>query len=206
MTTETTTTTIRVGHSPDPDDAFMFYALPSDKIDTGGLEIRPRPAGHRDPEPPRLPGELEITAVSIHAYAHLADKYALLPSGAAWATATGRCRRPRAAHARRPAAGRKIAIPGKLTTAYLALRLWQPDVTDRRSCRSTASSTSCKDGKADAGVIIHEGQLTYADRGCSMVVDLGEWWKGETGLPLPLGGNVIRGTSAPTSSSASAGC
>lgn len=185
---------IRVAHSPDSDDAFMFWALAAGKIDTadrryvhelGDIESLNRRA---------LSGELEVTAVSIHAYAHLVERYALLAHGASIGDRYGPrvvARAPAPADPRRSLAGRTVAVPGELTTAYLALRLYQPAVR-----HVVVPFDEIEDyvggGRADAGVLIHEGQLTFGDRGLHLWVDLGEWWDRETGLPLPLGGNVVR--------------
>jgi 1,4-dihydroxy-6-naphthoate synthase len=183
--------TIRVGHSPDSDDAFMFYALAEGLVDTGDLTYTHELQDIETLNRRALKGELEVTAVSIHAYAYLADQYALLPSGASMGDRYG----PRLV-ARQPgslegAAGQRIAIPGLLTTAYLALRLalpkFEPVVTPFDQIEDAVKS-----GDVDFGLLIHEGQLTYADMGLSLVADLGEWWFNQTGLPLPLGGNVVR--------------
>lgn len=194
---------IRVGHSPDPDDAFMFYALAHDRLDTGDLEFRHELQDIETLNQRALQGELEVSAVSIHAYAYLLDKYALLPSGCSM----GDCYGPMIV-ARQPLtiadlAGKTVAVPGKLTTAFLTFQLLlhdagllggsSPSFTPRievlpfdRILEATAS------GRCDAGLIIHEGQLTYPNSGLHLVVDLGVWWQAKTGLPLPLGGNVVR--------------
>jgi 1,4-dihydroxy-6-naphthoate synthase len=184
--------TIRVAHSPDSDDAFMFYALAEHLIDTGDIEFVHELQDIETLNRRALAGELEVTAVSIHAYAYLSDRYALLPHGASMGEGYG----PRLV-AREPLlpgdlAGRRVAVPGLLTSAYLALRMFLPDVeTEVVPFDEIIEHVAA--GKADAGLIIHEGQLTYADEGLHLVTDLGEWWAGETGgLPLPLGGNVIR--------------
>ena len=184
--------TIHIAHSPDSDDAFMFYALAEGKVDTGDLEFVHELQDIETLNRRALAGELEVTAVSIHAYAYIADRYALLPHGASMGEGYG----PRvvATDPMQPGdlRGRRIAIPGTMTSAYLALRMYMPDfepvvvpfdeIIDYVSAR-----------RADAGLIIHEGQLTYGDAGLFLITDLGEWWAGETGgLPLPLGGNVIR--------------
>ncbi len=184
--------TIRVAHSPDSDDAFMFYALATDQIDTEGLEFVHELQDIETLNRRALQGELEVTAVSIHAYAYLADKYALLPHGASMGERYG----PRLV-AREPLtlaelAGRTVAIPGLMTSAYLALRLMQPDV-ETEVVPFDRIIEHVNAGKADAGLIIHEGQLTYADEGLHLIADCGEWWAGRTGgLPLPLGGNAVR--------------
>ncbi|HSJ08091.1 MAG TPA: MqnA/MqnD/SBP family protein [Longimicrobiales bacterium] len=184
--------TIRVAHSPDSDDAFMFYALAENLIDTGDIEFVHELQDIETLNRRALAGELEVTAVSIHAYAYLADRYALLPHGASMGEGYG----PRLV-AREPLqpgdlAGRRVAVPGLLTSAYLALRMYLPDVeTEVVPFDEIIEHVAA--GKADAGLIIHEGQLTYADEGLHLITDMGEWWAKETdGLPLPLGGNVIR--------------
>ena len=185
------TRTIHVGHSPDSDDAFMFYALAEGLIDTGDLAYTHELQDIETLNRRALRGELEVTAVSIHAYAYLADQYALLPSGSSMGDRYG----PRLV-ATRPgtladASGARIAVPGLLTTAYLALKLavpsFEPVVTPFDQIEAAVL-----DGKVDFGLLIHEGQLTYGESGLSLIADLGEWWFSETGLPLPLGGNVVR--------------
>ena len=183
--------TIRVGHSPDSDDAFMFYALAEGLVDTGDLRYTHELQDIETLNRRALKGELEVTAVSIHAYAYLADRYALLPSGSSMGDRYG----PRLV-ARQPgsladATGKRIAVPGLLTTAYLALKLavpeFEPVVMPFDQIEEAVQS-----GAVDFGLLIHEGQLTYADMGLSLIADLGEWWFSQTGLPLPLGGNVVR--------------
>jgi 1,4-dihydroxy-6-naphthoate synthase len=182
---------ITVAHSPDSDDAFMFYGLASGAVDTGGIEIAQVLSDIETLNRAAFEGKYEVTAVSFHAFAHLADKYALLPHGASMGDRYGPI-----VVASDPAVsgvqGRKIAIPGTLTTAYLTLRIYEPDfeyvIVPFDQIEAFVSA-----GKADAGLLIHEGQLTYADNGLRKVVDLGEWWADRTGgLPLPLGGNIIR--------------
>jgi 1,4-dihydroxy-6-naphthoate synthase len=182
---------IHLAHSPDSDDAFMFYALASGKIDTGGIEYVHELQDIETLNQRAIRGELEVTAVSIHAYSYISDLYALLPHGASMGDRYG----PRLVAAspltRDELAGRRIAVPGPLTSAYLALRLYQPDFTPVFLPFDTIEDTVI-DGSVDAGLLIHEGQLTYASRGLHLIADMGEWWFDETGLPLPLGGNVIR--------------
>ena len=182
---------ITVAHSPDSDDAFMFYGLASGAVDTGGIEIEQVLSDIETLNRAAFEGKYEVTAVSFHAFAHLADTYALLPHGASMGDRYGPI-----VVAKDPAVkgvkGRKIAIPGTLTTAYLALRIYEPDfeyvVVPFDQIEAFVAA-----GKADAGLLIHEGQLTYAENGLGKVVDLGEWWADRTGgLPLPLGGNIIR--------------
>ena len=182
---------IHVAHSPDSDDAFMFYALATGRVDTEGLQYVHELQDIETLNQRARRGELEVTAVSIHAYAHLTDRYALLPHGASMGDRYGPRLVARAAVSVDQLAGKRIAIPGLLTSAYMALRLrlpgFVPVVTPFDEIERAVLS-----GTVDAGLIIHEGQLTYADSGLHLVLDLGEWWFGETGLPLPLGGNVIR--------------
>jgi len=182
---------ITVAHSPDSDDAFMFYGLASGAVDTGGIEIDQVLSDIETLNRAAFESKYEVTAVSFHAFAHLADKYALLPHGASMGDRYGPivvAQDPTVTGVK----GRRIAIPGTLTTAYLALRIYEPDFEyvivpfDRIEAFVAA-------GQADAGLLIHEGQLTYADSGLRKIVDLGEWWADRTGgLPLPLGGNIIR--------------
>jgi 5,8-dihydroxy-2-naphthoate synthase len=185
------TTTIHVAHSPDSDDAFMFYALASGKIDTEGLSYVHELQDIETLNRRAMRGELEVTAVSIHAYAYLSDRYALLPHGASMGDRYG----PRLV-ARQPMSkpeirGKRIAIPGTLTSAYLALRLFEPDF-EPVVVPFDEIEDAVAESRVDLGLLIHEGQLTFADKGLHLIQDLGEWWFGETGLPLPLGGNVVR--------------
>jgi 1,4-dihydroxy-6-naphthoate synthase len=187
---------ITLGHSPDPDDAFMFYALAADKIDTEGLTFRHVIQDIETLNRRALKTELDVTAVSIHAYAYVLDQYALLTSGASIGDNYGPLvisRKPMTLDELR---GVKIAIPGTMTTAYLALRLCVGEV-NTVVIPFDQIMDSVERGEADAGLLIHEGQLTYVARGFNKVVDLGEWWKEETGLPLPLGGNAIKKSLGP---------
>jgi 1,4-dihydroxy-6-naphthoate synthase len=183
--------TIHVGHSPDSDDAFMFYALAEGLIDTGDLTYQHELQDIETLNRRALKGELEVTAVSIHAYAYLADRYALLPSGSSMGDGYGPRLVARTPASLQAATGRRIAVPGLLTTAYLALKLAVPDF-EAVVVPFDEIEDAVWNGTADFGLLIHEGQLTYGDTGLSLVADLGEWWLGETGLPLPLGGNVVR--------------
>jgi 5,8-dihydroxy-2-naphthoate synthase len=185
------TRTIHVAHSPDSDDAFMFYALAEHKIDTEGLAYVHELQDIESLNQRALRGELEVTAVSIHAYAYLADRYALLPHGASIGDRYGPRLVARQPMARDDLRGKRIAIPGYKTTAYLGLRLYQPEFEPVPTPFDEIEDAVLA-GKADVGLLIHEGQLTYADQGLHLIADLGEWWFQETGLPLPLGGNVIR--------------
>jgi 5,8-dihydroxy-2-naphthoate synthase len=191
MTDTRTLTTIRIAHSPDSDDAFMFYALTQGVLDVEGLEIRHVLQDIESLNQAAFQGTYEITALSFHGYAHLADRYQLMPSGASFGDGYGPVVVSRRPLGRSDLPGLRIAIPGELTTAHLALRLWQPDVTTEIVPFDKILDV-VQSGEVDAGVVIHEGQLTYGDLGLRKVVDLGEWWKGETGLPLPLGGNGIK--------------
>ena len=186
--------TIRVGHSPDSDDAFMFYALTHDKIDTGGLRFVHQLEDIETLNRRALDGELEVSAVSIHAYAHLADKYALLASGSSMGDRYGPklvSRRERTLDDLR-ANPATIAIPGTLTTAYLTLQLCLGKDVPTTVLPFDQILPAVLDGCAEVGLIIHEGQLYYPDKGLHQVADLGQWWFEQTGLPLPLGGNVVR--------------
>ena len=182
---------ITVAHSPDSDDAFMFYGLASGAVDTGGIVVDQVLADIETLNRAAFHGEYEVTAVSFHAYAHLVGKYALLPHGASMGDRYG----PIVVAPKdgvQSVRGRTIAIPGTLTTAYLTLRLYEP-VFEFVVVPFDQIQQAVLAGKADAGLLIHEGQLTYSDEGLTKVVDLGEWWSQKTGgLPLPLGGNIIR--------------
>ncbi|HKN65857.1 MAG TPA: MqnA/MqnD/SBP family protein [Gemmatimonadaceae bacterium] len=185
------TRTIHVAHSPDSDDAFMFYALAEGKIDTGDLRYVHELQDIESLNQRALRGELEVTAVSIHAYAYLADKYALLPHGASMGDQYGPRLVAREPMSRADVGGKRVAIPGPLTSAFLALRLYEPDFIPVPTPFDVIED-AVEQGDVDLGLLIHEGQLTFADRGLHLVADMGEWWFTETGLPLPLGGNVVR--------------
>ena len=186
--------TIRVAHSPDSDDAFMFYALAEGLVPTGERRYVHELSDIESLNRRALAGELEVTAVSIHAYGHLTDRYDLLPHGASVGDRYGPrlvSRQPAPADPRAALRGKRVAIPGLMTTAFLALRLYQPTfeavITPFDRIEDAVSA-----GEVDLGLLIHEGQLTYSDRGLHLWADMGEWWFAETGLPLPLGGNVVR--------------
>jgi len=187
---------ITLGHSPDPDDAFMFYALAADKIDTQGLTFTHVIQDIETLNRRAMNAELDVTAVSIHAYAYLLDQYALLTSGASMGDDYGPLvisRKPMTIDELRHAT---IAVPGLMTTAYLTLRLCVGDVKTV-VVPFDQIMDAVERGDVDAGLLIHEGQLTYEARGFNKVIDLGEWWMSETGLPLPLGGNAIRKSLGP---------
>jgi len=195
-----------LGHSPDPDDAFMFYALAEHKIDTRGYRFEHILQDIETLNQRATRGELHITAVSIHAYAHVLDKYALLPSGASMGdgygpmlvarSSDGLSENPRFGEVRDWLRGKKIAVPGLMTSAYLALRLALGECETLVVPFDRIFET-VKNGGADVGLIIHEGQLTYERENLTLILDLGVWWKIKTGLPLPLGGNVVRKDIAP---------
>lgn len=192
MTTATAPRLVRVGHSPDPDDAFMFHALANDKIPTGTLRFTHELQDIETLNRRAMRGELEVTAVSIHAYAYLLDKYALLPTGCSMGDRYG----PMVV-ARQPLKVAdlpkvKIAVPGTLTTAFLTLKLLLPGGFEYEVVPFDQIIAKVADGTFDAGLIIHEGQLTFQNQGLHLVTDLGVWWQEKTDLPLPLGGNVVR--------------
>jgi 1,4-dihydroxy-6-naphthoate synthase len=185
-------TLIRVAHSPDSDDAFMFYALAKELIDTGDYRFEHVLSDIETLNQRAFEGTYEVTAVSIHAYAHLDDRYALLSSGASMGDGYGPIVVTRdAAGADRLAEG-VVAVPGILTSAALALKMWRPELKTT-VLPFDAIGPAVLDGTVDAGVVIHEGQLTWQEEGLFNVVDLGIWWQEQSnGLPLPLGGNVVR--------------
>jgi 1,4-dihydroxy-6-naphthoate synthase len=185
--------TITVAHSPDSDDAFMFYALAEGRVDTEGLAFVHELSDIESLNRRAMSGELAVTAVSFHAYTRLADRYLLLPHGASFGDGYGPVVVAREPLGRDAIASGAVTVasPGEWTTAALALRLWAPGAKTSVMPFDRIQD-AVKNGSVRAGVLIHEGQLTYSDEGLSAVVDLGRWWKDETGLPLPLGGNVVR--------------
>ncbi|WP_110766450.1 menaquinone biosynthesis family protein [Planctopirus hydrillae] len=185
-------TLIRVGHSPDPDDAFMFHALANDKIPTGQYVFTHELQDIETLNQRAFRGELELSAVSLHGYAYLTDKYALCACGCSMGDNYGPMVVARQPMEIDDLIGKRIAIPGKLTTAVLSLRLLLGDRFTPVLYPFDEILNVVERGEVDAGLIIHEGQLTYATQGLSLVVDLGKWWLQKTGLPLPLGGNAIR--------------
>jgi 1,4-dihydroxy-6-naphthoate synthase len=193
-----------LGHSPDPDDAFMFYAMAENKIDLRGYRFEHRLEDIQTLNERALRGELHISAISIHAYAYVADKYALLSCGASMGDGYGPVviRKHRTSNIehrtlnedvdlRDSLSGCAIAVPGAMTSAFLALQLFLGEF-DYVVVPFDQIFEAVREGRADVGLIIHEGQLTYERSGFEKVIDLGEWWKRETSLPLPLGGNVLR--------------
>src|SRR3989338_2884046 len=183
--------TIRFGHSPDPDDAFMFYAIAKNKIDTKEFRILHVVEDIESLNQRALKGELEATAVSVHAYAYLLDHYAIMRSGASIGEKYGPIVVSRKPLKPKDLKGKKIAIPGTLTTAALVLRLFEPEFS-YVIVPFDKILDYVKAGKADCGLVIHEGQITYQKEGLEKVIDLGEWWWNETKLPLPLGIDVVR--------------
>ena len=182
---------IRVAHSPDSDDAFMFYALARDKINTGEYRFTHTLEDIESLNQKALEQIYEVSAVSIHAYAYIADSYVLLPCGASMGDQYGPILVSREPCTLDDVATKRIAVPGTMTTAFLTLRLLLGDPHfEVRPFDQIMKAV--RDGKVDAGLLIHEGQLTYAQHELHKVVDLGVWWHEQTGLPLPLGGNVIR--------------
>ena len=184
-------TVILIGHSPDPDDAFMFYGLASGKVPTGAYAVEQVLNDIESLNRLALRGEIEVTAVSIHAYAYLADRYLLLPCGASMGDGYGPILVTRAPATVDDLKRMTIAVPGRLTSASLALRLALGEVR-MEVLPFDRILEAVERGEAEAGLLIHEGQLTYARAGVHKVLDLGEWWQRRTGLPLPLGGNAIR--------------
>jgi Predicted periplasmic solute-binding protein len=183
---------IRVAHSPDSDDAFMFYAINTKKIDTKGYEFIDILSDIETLNKEALKGTYEVSAISIHAFPYVADRYALLSSGASMGDNYGPMVVAKEEFPANELKNKTIAVPGTLTSAFLALKLYEPDI-NYVVLPFDQIIDAVKEGKVDAGLIIHEGQLTYQDEGLKCIVDLGKWWyEKSSGLPLPLGGNVIR--------------
>lgn len=183
--------TISVAHSPDSDDAFMFYGLATNKLETEGLKFEHTLKDIQSLNEDAKNGVFDVTAISFHAYAYVADKYALLPHGASIGDKYGPIvvsREPRSAD---EIGQMKIAVPGELTSAFLALRIFNKDF-QYEVVPFDEIIDAVQKGSVDAGLLIHEGQLFYKQMGLDKVLDLGEWWHERTGLPLPMGGNVIR--------------
>ncbi len=191
MTTANETRAITVAHSPDSDDAFMFYGLATNKLDTGPLRFTHVLEDIQSLNEKARRGVYEVTAISFHAYAYVADKYALLPHGASIGDNYGPVVVSRERLKPEDLSRAKVAVPGELTSAFLALKIFRPDFR-YEVVPFDKIIDAVKDGRADAGLLIHEGQLFYQELGLHKVLDLGEWWHERTGLPLPMGGNVIR--------------
>jgi 1,4-dihydroxy-6-naphthoate synthase len=189
---------ITVAHSPDSDDAFMFYGLATNKVRAPGLHFQHTLCDIESLNRRAMEGDgvYDVTAISFHAYPYIQEKYALLPSGGSVGEGYGPMIVANRAYSPSEIKGRRIAIPGTLTTAYLALRLFAPGV-ETAVVNFDQIIPQILEGKYDAGVIIHEGQLSYAKSGLHRIVDLGRWWLKVTGLPLPLGGNAIRRSLGP---------
>lgn len=183
-------TELKLAHSPDSDDAFMFYALATKKLPTPELAFKHVLEDIESLNQKALQGVYEITAASFHAYPYLAERYLLLPSGASFGERYGPIVVARSNPGAQGLKGKRIAVPGKMTTAYLVLQLYEQEIEPVFTPFDRILETVSQGG-ADAGVVIHEGQLTYAEAGLKKIVDLGEWWHHETSLPLPLGGNLI---------------
>jgi 1,4-dihydroxy-6-naphthoate synthase len=183
---------VRLGHSPDPDDAFMFYALAEDRIPTRGFRFEHVLRDIETLNDWAKEGRLEITALSVHAYAHLADRYRLLPHGASMGERYGPIVVAREALEPERLPDLTVAIPGKLTSAFLELQLAVGRIATPKIVPFDEILDVVAAGEADAGLVIHEGQLTYERQGLQVVLDLGEWWHQLTGLPLPLGANAVR--------------
>jgi 1,4-dihydroxy-6-naphthoate synthase len=182
---------ITIAHSPDSDDAFMFYGLARGGVPTGDLEVTHVLTDIETLNQHAREGRHEVTAISFHAYPHVADKYALMPCGGSIGDGYGPLLVAREPMEAKAVAGRTVAVPGTLTSATLALRLFAPGVSTR-VVPFDRILDEVREGRADVGLVIHEGQLTYGGQGLHKVVDLGAWWKDETSLPLPLGGNAVR--------------
>jgi 1,4-dihydroxy-6-naphthoate synthase len=183
--------TISVAHSPDSDDAFMFYGLATNKLDTGNLKFEHTLKDIQTLNESAKKGVYDVTAISFHAYAYVSDKYALLPHGASIGDKYGPILVSKEPRRPEEISQMKIAIPGEMTSAFLALRLYNKDF-EYEVIPFDQIIDAVKKGKVDAGLLIHEGQLFYKQIGLDKVLDLGEWWFEKTGLPLPMGGNVIR--------------
>lgn len=191
MITDTERTTITLAHSPDSDDAFMFYGLATHKIDTGELRFEHLLKDIQTLNEEATLGTYDVTAISFHAFAYVADKYALLPHGASIGDNYGPIVVSREPATPNDIPNLKIAIPGKLTSAFLALRIFNSDF-QYQVVPFDKIIDAVQNGDCDAGLLIHEGQLFYESKGLHKVLDLGEWWYARHGLPLPMGGNVIR--------------
>ena len=183
--------TITVAHSPDSDDAFMFYGLATNKLETDGLKFEHTLKDIQTLNEDAKNGVFDVTAISFHAYAYVSDKYALLPHGASIGDKYGPILVSKEQYKTEDIPKLKIAIPGEMTSAFLALRIYNQDF-EYIVVPFDQIIDAVKEGKADAGLLIHEGQLFYKQFGLSKILDLGEWWHEKTGLPLPMGGNAIR--------------
>jgi 1,4-dihydroxy-6-naphthoate synthase len=183
--------TITVAHSPDSDDAFMFYALATNKLDTGDIQFTHVLKDIQSLNEMAMRGVYDVTAISFHAYAYIADKYALLPHGASIGDNYGPIVVAREPLSANDLSKMKVAIPGEMTSAFLALRIFNSEFA-YEVVPFDKIIEAVQEGRCDAGLLIHEGQLFYEKLGLHKVIDLGEWWHERTGLPLPMGGNAIR--------------
>lgn len=191
MDVNTEKKTITVAHSPDSDDAFMFYGLATNKLDTGGLKFEHTLTDIQTLNEKAKSGVYDVTAISFHAYAYIHDKYALLPHGASIGDKYGPILVSKEARSAEDIGSMTIAIPGELTSAFLALRIYNSDFK-YKIVPFDEIIDAVLEGDVDAGLLIHEGQLFYKQMGLDKVLDLGEWWFEKTGLPLPMGGNAIK--------------
>ncbi len=191
MNTSIETRTITVAHSPDSDDAFMFYALATNKLDTGDIQFTHVLKDIQSLNEMAMQGVFDVTAISFHAYAYIADKYALLPHGASIGDNYGPILVSREPLSADNLSKMKVAIPGEMTSAFLALRIFNSEFA-YEVVPFDQIIEAVQEGSCDAGLLIHEGQLFYEKMGLHKVIDLGEWWHERTGLPLPMGGNAIR--------------
>jgi 5,8-dihydroxy-2-naphthoate synthase len=191
MSTITETQTITVAHSPDSDDAFMFYGLATNKLDTGNLTFTHVLKDIQTLNEEAFRGTYDVSAISFHAYAYIADKYVLLPHGASIGDNYGPVLVSKELAKAEDISKLKIAVPGTLTSAFLALRIFNPDF-QYEVIPFDKIIDAVQSGRCDAGLLIHEGQLFYESIGLHKILDLGEWWHEKTGLPLPMGGNAIR--------------
>ena len=186
---------VTLGHSPDPDDAFMFFGLAKGRIDSGPYDFEHILQDIQTLNERATRGELDVSAISIHAYAYVSDKYALLPSGASMGDGYGPMLVAKRRFSREEIRSKRVAIPGRMTSAFLAFQLWlerRGEELDLVVVPFDQIFSAIREGRADVGLIIHEGQLTYRDQGLELCEDLGIWWNNtQEGLPLPLGGNVI---------------
>lgn len=189
--TKTEKQKITVAHSPDSDDAFMFYGLATNKLDTGDIQFEHVLQDIQTLNEEAARGTYEVTAISFHAYAYVADKYFLLPHGASIGENYGPVLVSRQPATPSEIADLKIAVPGTLTSAFLALRIYNPNIR-YEVMPFDQIIEAVENGSCDAGLLIHEGQLFYEEKGLHKILDLGEWWHEKTGLPLPMGGNAIR--------------
>ncbi|MGH9374707.1 MAG: menaquinone biosynthesis family protein [Terriglobia bacterium] len=187
---------LSLAHSPDSDDAFMFYGLATRKIQAENLRFTHTLEDIQSLNQKARDAVYDITAVSFHAYAYIADRYILLPVGASFGNRYGPMVVAKGLLSAADLKNRRIAIPGKMTTAYLVLQLYEREI-EAVVVPFDRILEAVAEGEADAGVVIHEGQLTYGQQGLARVIDLGDWWHQQTGLPLPLGGNVIRRSLGP---------